>query len=65
MCSRGWPSQSSKGGKALDPVKDLCPSIWECQGQEAGVDGFMRRGKGIGDRGLLEGKPGKGTTFEI
>jgi hypothetical protein len=27
------------GGEALGPVKVLCPSIWEFQGQEAGVGG--------------------------
>jgi hypothetical protein len=25
---------STVGGEALDPVKVLCPSIGECQGQE-------------------------------
>ena len=34
ICSRGWPSQSSMGEEALDPVKVLCPSIGDCQGQE-------------------------------
>jgi hypothetical protein len=37
--SRGWPSWPSMGGEALGPVKDLCPSIGECQGQEVGVGG--------------------------
>jgi hypothetical protein len=43
-----WPSQSSMGGEALGPVKVLCPSIGDCQGQEAGVNkaknigGFQR-----------------------
>jgi hypothetical protein len=38
------------GGKSLGPVKVLCPSIGECQGQEAGVSGLVsrRRGRGIG-----------------
>jgi hypothetical protein len=27
ICSRGWPSWSSMGGKALGPVKALCPSV--------------------------------------
>ena len=52
------------GGEALGPVKVLCPSVGECQGQEAGVDGLGSRGRGkrIGDfrRGL-----GKGITFEM
>jgi hypothetical protein len=39
------------GGEALDPVKALCPSIAECQGQEAGVGGFVNSGwrEEIGD----------------
>jgi hypothetical protein len=34
------------GGDILDPVKALCPSIGECQGQEAGVGGLGEGGKG-------------------
>jgi hypothetical protein len=34
------------GGEALGPVKVLCPSIGECQGQEVGVGGLLSRGKG-------------------
>ena len=39
------------GGEALGPVKVLCPSIGECQGQEAGVGRLVSsgRGKRIGD----------------
>jgi hypothetical protein len=39
------------GGDALGPVKVLCPSIVECQGQEAGVGRLVSRGsvEGIGD----------------
>ena len=33
------------GGEALGPVKVLCLSIGECQGQEAGVGGW-RWGQG-------------------
>ena len=36
------------GGEALGPVKVLCPSIGECQGQEAGVGKLVRRGRGKG-----------------
>ena len=36
----GWSSWSSMGGEALGPVKVLCPSIGECQDQEAGVGGW-------------------------
>jgi hypothetical protein len=52
------------GGEALDPVKVLCPSVGECQGQEAGVGGLVKE-VGECDRGFLEGKPGKGITFEM
>jgi hypothetical protein len=53
------------GGEALDPVKVLCSSIGECQGQEAGVSGLGSRGSGeeIGD--FSERKLGKGATFEM
>jgi hypothetical protein len=39
------------GGEVLGPVKVLCPSIGECQGQEAGVGGLGSRGRAerIGD----------------
>ena len=53
------------GGEALGPVKILCPSIGECQGQEAGVCGLGSRGKGEEDRGFSEGKLGKGIIFEM
>jgi hypothetical protein len=46
ICSRELPSQSSMGGEALGPVKALCPSVEECQGQEAGVGGLVSRGRG-------------------
>ena len=38
------------GGEALGPIKVLCPSIGECQGQDAGVGGLGSRGReeGIG-----------------
>ena len=57
--SRGWPF--SVGGEALGPVKALCPSVGECQGQEAHVGRMVSRRGG----GPSEGKPGKGTTFEM
>jgi hypothetical protein len=52
------------GGEALGPVKVLCPSIGNCQCQEAGVGGLVNRGMGEG-MGVLEGKLGKGITFEM
>jgi hypothetical protein len=45
------------GGEALGPVKVLCPSIGDCQGQEAGVGG-------LGSKGRVEGI-GKGITCEM
>ena len=53
------------GGEALGPVKALCPSVGECQGQEAEVGGLVSRGRGEGNKGFSEGKPGKGITFEM
>jgi hypothetical protein len=44
ICSRGWPSRSLMGGEALGPVKVLCPSIGDCQGQEAGLGGLVSKG---------------------
>jgi hypothetical protein len=40
-------------------VKTLCPSIGECQVQEAGAGG------GGGDRGFSERKQGKEIAFEM
>ena len=48
ICSRGGPSQPSMGGEAIGLVKVLCPSIGECQGQEAGVGRLGSRGMGKG-----------------
>jgi hypothetical protein len=45
-------------------VKVLCPSIGECQGQEAGVGGLGSRVREV-DRGFLEGKIEKGIAFEM
>jgi hypothetical protein len=38
------------GGETLGPEKALCPSVEECQSQEAGVGGMVsrQRGQGIG-----------------
>jgi hypothetical protein len=52
------------GREALDLVKIICPSIGECQGQEAGVGGLENR-VGGGYRGLSERKLGKGIAFEM
>jgi hypothetical protein len=64
ICSRRWPSWSSMGGEALVPVKTICPSIGECHDREWEWVGWEARGVGR-DRGFLEGKLGKGVTFEM
>ena len=40
------------GGEALGPEKVLCPSIGECQDQEAGVGGLVSSGTGEGIGGF-------------
>jgi hypothetical protein len=52
------------GGEALVPVKTICPSIGECHDREWEWVGWEARGVGR-DRGFLEGKLGKGVTFEM
>jgi hypothetical protein len=52
------------GGEALGFDKVLCPSIRECQVQEAEVGGLGSRGGGR-ERGFSEWKLGKGITFEM
>jgi hypothetical protein len=54
-CSRGWPSRSSVGGEALGSVKVLCPSVGECQGQEAGVGRLASRGREEGIESFQRG----------
>jgi hypothetical protein len=46
------------GGEALSPVKVLCPSIGECQGQEVGLGKLVSRGRGKGI-GAFRGKTRK------
>jgi hypothetical protein len=46
-------------------VKALCSSGGECQGQEVGVGGLVKKGRGEGDREFLEGKSRKGIPFEM
>jgi hypothetical protein len=53
------------GEEALSLVKVLCPSIGECQGQEAEVSELGSRGRGEKGRGFSERRLGKGITFEI
>jgi hypothetical protein len=61
--SRGWPNrhQSSTGGGALGPVKILCSSVGECQGQEAGMSRLVGRGRGADEgRVFVEGDQERG-----
>jgi len=61
------------GGEALGPTKAGHSSVEECQGGEMGrQEGEMGRentvleeGGGRWDRGLMDGKPGKGIRFEM
>jgi hypothetical protein len=46
-------------------MKDLYPSIRDCQGQETGVGGLVSRAREGRHREFSEGKLGKGITFEI
>ena len=48
------------GGGTLGPVKALCPSIGECQGQEVGVGGLVSRGRGEEIGGFWRGNQGRG-----
>jgi len=57
ICSRGWHSAASVGGKALGPVKAHFPSVGECQGFKVGVGGCGRVRR--------DGERGKGITFEM
>jgi hypothetical protein len=50
------------GGEVFGPVKALCPSIGNCQDQEWEWVGWE---SGVGGRGSLEGRLGKGIKFEI
>jgi hypothetical protein len=43
------------GGEDLGPVKVLCPSIRECQGQEVKVDGLVSTGRWQGIGGVFGG----------
>ena len=52
------------GGEALGLAKIICPSTWECQGQEMRV-GRLGSSVGGGYRGLSERKLGKGIAFEM
>ena len=70
--AKDGPCWAPMGGEALGPGKTQCPSVGVCQGREVGVGRWVgehphrSRGKDDGmedSRG--QGKPGKGTTFEM
>ena len=50
------------GGEDLGPVKVLCPSIGECQGQEVGVGELVSRGRWEG-MGIFGGETRKGDNI--
>jgi hypothetical protein len=50
------------GGEALGPVKALCPSIGECQGQQVDVGKLVSRGRG---EEIRDFRREKGTTLEM
>ena len=47
-------------GEVIGPMKALCPSVGECQGQEEGVGGLVSRGRGEGIEGFQRGKQERG-----
>jgi hypothetical protein len=51
--------------RSFFPVKVLCTSIGDCQGQLAGVSGLVSRGREGRDSGFSAGTRGKGITFEM
>jgi hypothetical protein len=52
------------GGEVLGPVKVLCPSIGECQGQEARMGGLGSRRRGRGqEEGVYGGETRKGDNI--
>jgi len=70
--SRGWPCWAPMGREALGPAKVVFPRVGECQGKEAERGGRVGRGNtlieeggGECDRGLMDGKSGKGITLEM
>ena len=51
-------------GEALGPVKVLWPRIGECQGQKAGVGGFVSSGKMEGIGGFWRGNQESGQHLK-
>jgi hypothetical protein len=53
------------GGESLGPLKVLCPSIGECQCQEAGVGGLVSKGRGEAIVEFWRRNQERGITFEM
>jgi hypothetical protein len=51
------------GGKALGPVKALCPGVGRKAGPGSGCGWVGEKGKEAQDRAFSEGKPGKGNNI--
>jgi hypothetical protein len=69
ICVRGWPCCTAVGGVALGSEGVGCSSLGECPGgwwEWVGGCGstFIEAGEEGGDMGVVERRPGKGTTFE-
>ena len=52
------------GGEDLGPVKARCPSVGECQRQEAGVGGLVSRGREEGIGGPRRGNQERGQHLK-
>jgi hypothetical protein len=52
------------GGEDLGPVKGLCPSVGECQSQEAGGGGLLSRGRRDRVRGIQRGIQERGQLLK-
>jgi hypothetical protein len=51
------------GGEAIVPMKALCSSVGESQGQEAGVVGLESKGWWRGGEGVFGGEIRKGDNI--
>jgi hypothetical protein len=67
LISRGWLCHVSMGREALGPVKNLCPSIEECQDGKVGVVGWgstlIEAGGGAMGQGGSGRETGKGDNI--
>jgi hypothetical protein len=65
ICSWGWPTWSSRGGEVLGPVKGSMPQCRGMSGSGSRHGWVGEQGERGEDRGVSEGKPGRGITFEM